>query len=152
MASNISNVIEEFIKSIFGEDEQVQLSRNDLANYFSVAPSQINYVLTTRFGTDKGYVIESRRGGGGYVTIIKLSSNPDELLPQIIKEIDDLPELTYQKACNILERMVREDVIDEKESNLIKSAISDKALAVPLRANGLRKNIFKEVIFGLMRR
>jgi transcriptional regulator of stress and heat shock response len=152
MASNISNVIEEFIKSIFGDDEQVQLSRNDLANYFSVAPSQINYVLTTRFGTDKGYVIESRRGGGGYVTIIKLSSNPDELLPQIIKEVDELPELTYQKACNILERMVREDVIDEKESNLIKSAISDKALAVPLKANGLRKNIFKEIIFGLMRR
>ncbi len=152
MASNISNVIEEFIKSIFGDDEQVQLSRNDLANYFSVAPSQINYVLTTRFGTDKGYVIESRRGGGGYVTIIKLSSNPDELLPQIIKEVDELPELTYQKACNILERLVREDVIDEKESNLIKSAISDKALAVPLKANGLRKNIFKEIIFGLMRR
>ena len=94
MALNISNIIEEFIKSTLGEEEKLELSRNDLASYFSVAPSQINYVLTTRFNVDRGYVVESRRGGGGSVTIIRISQDEREIIPAIIKEIDAQPDLT----------------------------------------------------------
>lgn len=149
---NISDIIEEFIKSTLGDEEKLQLSRNDLANYFSVAPSQINYVLTTRFNVDKGYVVESKRGGGGSVTIIRISQNLDEIIPHILNEIDKVNELTFNKASDILERLVFEGIIDKEEANIIKSAISDKALAVPMRADGLRKNIFKEILIGLMRR
>ena len=149
---NISDIIEEFIKSTLGDEEKLQLSRNDLANYFSVAPSQINYVLTTRFNVDKGYIVESKRGGGGSITIIRISQNLDEIIPHILNEIDKVNELTFNKASDILERLVFEGIIDKEEANIIKSAISDKALAVPMRADGLRKNIFKEILIGLMRR
>ena len=149
---NISDIIEEFIKSTLGDEEKLQLSRNDLANYFSVAPSQINYVLTTRFNVDKGYVVESKRGGGGSVTIIRISQNLDEIIPHILNEIDKVNELTFNKASDILERLVFEGIIDKAEENIIKSAISDKALAVPMRADGLRKQIFKEILIGLNRR
>jgi len=149
---NISDIIEEFIKSTLGNEEQLQLSRNDLANYFSVAPSQINYVLTTRFNVDKGFIVKSRRGGGGGVTIIRISQDEQEIIPSILKEIDKLNDLTINKATDILDRLVFEQIIDESEKNIILSAISDKALALPIKAEGLRKNIFKEILIGLMRK
>ena len=111
MASNISNAIEQFILSVIGEDESIQLSRNELANYFSVSPSQINYVLETRFNLDKGYIIESRRGGGGYVTVFKIPYSQDETIPLMLKEIEGLNHLTYNKASNMIDRLLREDII-----------------------------------------
>ena len=152
MALNISNIIEEFIKSTLGEEEKLELSRNDLANYFSVAPSQINYVLTTRFNVDRGYVVESRRGGGGSVTIIRISQDESESIPAIIKEIDTQPDLTFNKAVDILNRLVAADIITQEEAVIIKSSISDKALSTPTKVEGLRKNIFKEILLGIMRR
>ena len=149
---NISDIIEEFIKSTLGDEEKLQLSRNDLANYFAVAPSQINYVLSTRFNVDKGFVVESKRGGGGSVTIIRISQNAEDIIPNILKEIDKLNELTFNKASDILDRLEFEQIIDEHEKEIIKSAISDKALALPMKTDGLRKNIFKEILIGLMRR
>ncbi len=77
--ANLSDEIEQFILSIFTDDDRLKLSRNDLAHYFSVAPSQINYVLSTRFNLDKGYVIESRRGGGGFITIVRINENKRSL-------------------------------------------------------------------------
>ncbi len=149
---NISDIIEEFIKSTLGDEEKLQLSRNDLANYFAVAPSQINYVLSTRFNVDKGFVVESKRGGGGSVTIIRISQNAEDIIPNILKEIDKVNELTFNKASDILDRLEFEQIIDEHEKEIIKSAISDKALALPMKTDGLRKNIFKEILIGLMRR
>ena len=152
MALNISNIIEEFIKSTLGEEEKLELSRNDLANYFSVAPSQINYVLTTRFNVDRGYVVESRRGGGGSITIIRISQDESEIIPAIIKEIDAQPDLTLNKAVDILNRLIASKIITKEEAVIIKSAISDKALSTPTKVEGLRKNIFKEILLGIMRR
>ncbi len=149
---NISDIIEEFIISTLGNEDKLQLSRNDLASYFAVAPSQINYVLSTRFNVDKGYVIESKRGGGGSVTIIRISQDQDEIIPNILKEVDKVNELTFNKASDILARLVNEGIITDGESDIIKSSISDKALALPMKADGLRKNIFKEILIGLMRR
>ena len=68
--ANLSDLIEAFLLRTQGEDDMLQISRNELANYFSVAPSQINYVLSTRFTPDRGYTVESRRGGGGCVTVV----------------------------------------------------------------------------------
>jgi len=149
---NISDIIEEFIKSTLGDEEKLQLSRNDLANYFAVATSQINYVLSTRFNVDKGFVVESKRGGGGSVTIIRISQNAEDIIPNILKEIDKVNELTFNKASDILDRLEFEQIIDASEKEIIKSAISDKALALPMKTDGLRKNIFKEILIGLMRR
>ena len=70
--AQLSDSIEQFIKNLMEEDRQIDLKRNELAQHFGCAPSQINYVLATRFSIDHGYVIESRRGGGGYVRIIRI--------------------------------------------------------------------------------
>ena len=123
MASNISNAIEQFILSVIGEDESIQLSRNELANYFSVSPSQINYVLETRFNLDKGYIIESRRGGGGYVTVLKIPYSQDETIPLMLKEIEGVNHLTYNKASDMIDRLLREDIISENEAKIIKPII-----------------------------
>jgi len=64
--ATISDLIEQFIKSLMGESDTINISRNELAQYFDCAPSQINYVLATRFSFEHGFVIESRRGGGGF--------------------------------------------------------------------------------------
>ena len=152
MASNISNAIEQFILSVIGEDESIQLSRNELANYFSVSPSQINYVLETRFNLDKGYIIESRRGGGGYVTVLKIPYSQDETIPLMLKEIEGVNHLTYNKASDMIDRLLKEDIISENEATIIKSAISEKALAGPIKTKDIRKNVFKEILVGLMRR
>lgn len=149
---NISDVIEQFILSIIGDESSVKLSRNQLANYFSVAPSQINYVLSTRFCIDKGYVIESKRGGGGGVTLVRISLDNQDLLPTLIKQIDQMDYLTANKASDIIDRLLRDKVINQGESDLLKAVVSDKALVNPLADKVLRKNILKQVLIELMRR
>lgn len=150
--ANISDEIEQFILSVLSDDDSVKLSRNDLAHYFSVAPSQINYVLATRFNFDKGYIIESKRGGGGCITLVRISDNKDELLPELIQELDNIDVLTYNRANNFLDRLEKDEIVNKQESDIIRTAISDKALNFPTHVGKLRKNIFKEILIGLMRR
>ena len=150
--ANISDEIEQFILSIWNDEEELKLSRNDLAQYFSVAPSQINYVLATRFSFDKGYIIESKRGGGGCITLVRISDRKDEVLQGIVQELDNIEALTFNRASNFVYRLEREGIIDGKEGDIIKSAISDKALNFPAHSANVRKNVFKEILIGLMRR
>ena len=73
----LSDAIEQFIKTMLTQEApEVELKRNELAEYFNCAPSQINYVLATRFTPDHGYIIESRRGGGGYIRIFRMAQDP----------------------------------------------------------------------------
>ena len=92
--AQLSDTIEKFIKDLMEEGTQVELRRNELAHHFGCAPSQINYVLATRFSVDHGYVIESRRGGGGYVRIVRMHQSPEGnllsvLLQRVGTEIDE---------------------------------------------------------------
>ena len=83
----LSDSIETFIKTLLAEDEpEVELKRNELAEYFGCAPSQINYVLATRFSPDHGYLIESRRGGGGYIRIVRIVQSGAQQLMYLINE------------------------------------------------------------------
>ena len=71
----MSDVIEEFIKDLFDDDNQlVEIQRNELAEHFNCVPSQINYVISTRFKPSQGYYVESKRGGGGHITIKKVNN------------------------------------------------------------------------------
>ena len=78
--ASISDVIEQFILQALADDDLLQLSRNDLATFFSCAPSQINYVLSTRFTPEKGFMIESKRGGGGCINLIRLNDEKANVL------------------------------------------------------------------------
>ncbi len=127
--SNISDIIEQFILSNIGDDSSMDLSRNELATYFAVAPSQINYVLSTRFTVEKGYLVEGKRGGGGYIRLIKLEQSGD-IVKTIYDSIEE--ELTERQAIHYLSRLYDEDKITEREYVLLCTLISNKALMSPI--------------------
>lgn len=149
---NVSDVIEQFLLEAFGNEETVNFNRNELAAYFAVAPSQINYVLGTRFTPERGYVIESRRGGGGSVKIIRVSGTDiDDVLMKYIEEVLN-DGIDYSKACQIIDRLCDEEIYTESEGNLIKAAISDKALLAPTVAKPrLRGSILKSVLLETLK-
>ncbi len=148
---NVSDVIERFLLDTLGDELSVNFNRNELATYFAVAPSQINYVLSTRFTPERGYVIESRRGGGGSVTLIRMSESADDVLMGYIdKTLSD--GIEYGKACQVLERLTVDGVFTANEAQLIKATISDKALLAPTVAkNKLRGAILKNVLLETLK-
>lgn len=149
--ANISDVIEQFILKTMGEDESVDISRNELASFFSCAPSQINYVLETRFTIDKGFVKESRRGGGGFIKISKINLDNDEYVSNLILEsVGD--ELSQKRLSQILDKLKNENIISQKEKEIIFSALSDSSLAMPFTIkDNIRAKSFKNVLTTLMK-
>ena len=83
----MSDIIEEFIKELFNDNEKIEIQRNELAEHFNCVPSQINYVISTRFKPSQGYYVESKRGGGGHITIKKLNSKKEDYIMHIINNI-----------------------------------------------------------------
>lgn len=149
--ANISDVIEQFILKTMGDDESVDISRNELATFFSCAPSQINYVLETRFTVDKGFVKESRRGGGGYIKISKINLDNDEYVSNLILESVG-EELSQKRLSQILEKLKNEKIISDKEKEIIFSALSDLSLAMPFTIkDNIRAKAFKNVLTTLMK-
>ncbi len=149
--ANISDLIENFLIQMLADGNIISISRNELATYFSCAPSQINYVLTTRFTPDRGYIIESHRGGGGYINLVRLDENRDELLDELM----NLPinqGLTFTRALQILDRLTADEILTKKEAGLIAATMSDKALIAPAVAkDGLRAGIMRSVAAALLR-
>lgn len=150
--AKLSNAIEEFIKNLLRktEDQTLEIKRNELADYFDCAPSQINYVLSTRFSIHKGYYIESRRGGGGYIRITKISIDEDDLLHTIFRIIGN--SISQSKAEDVIKRLIEEDVISDREGEIMKAAVNKKNfnLSVPAR-DRIRANVLKAMIASLMR-
>lgn len=149
--ANISDIIEQFILKTMGDDDSVDISRNELASFFSCAPSQINYVLETRFTIDKGFVKESRRGGGGFIKISKINLDNDEYVSNLILEsVGD--ELSQKRLSQILDKLKNENIISQKEKEIIFSALSDSSLAMPFTIkDNIRAKSFKNVLTTLMK-
>ncbi|MBP3631309.1 MAG: CtsR family transcriptional regulator [Clostridia bacterium] len=149
--ANISDIIEQFILKSLGDDGVVEISRNDLASFFSCVPSQINYVLETRFTMDRGFIKESRRGGGGYIRISKVPINEDTYVNSLIMEsIGD--ELTEKRANQILDKLQDEKILSAKERMIVSAGLSDVALQMPYSfKDKLRANIFKNILMYLLK-
>ena len=128
----LSDTIESFIKELLTQEEQgVELKRNELAEYFGCAPSQINYVLATRFTLDDGYVIESRRGGGGYIRIIRVVSDHGQRLSYLINErIGE--EIDEAAAARLIGQLVEQQVVSPEAGSVMRAAVSASALSVPI--------------------
>lgn len=149
--ANLSDVIEEFLIELMGKGSAVSISRNELATYFAVAPSQINYVLATRFTPDRGFLIESRRGGGGFISLSRVNFGPENLLRQLLT-LDFKSGLTHNKVVQILERMSNEGIITENEARLLGATMSDKSLLAPaVVKDSLRAGIIKGIAAELLR-
>lgn len=148
----LSNIIEEFIKNMLREAEDgiVEIQRNELAEYFGCAPSQINYVLTTRFAPYKGYYIESRRGGGGYIKIVKVNISEDEYINDLITNSIG-KSMTKNKAYSIIEEFQNEGIISEREGRLMKVAVSDRSLGAINDRNSIRADIMRNMLLVLLK-
>ena len=150
--ARLSDVIEEFIKTLLMESEgELELQRNELADYFECAPSQINYVLATRFSVDRGYYIESRRGGGGYIRIIRLDIDDDDYMMYLLRErIGN--RISQQAAEDIIYHMLNKGIITRRESIIMKSAIQDKVVtALPSNIkDSIRANLMKSMLMGIL--
>ena len=148
---NVSDIIEEFILSTMGNSDDINLSRNELAGFFNCAPSQINYVLTTRFNLNRGYVIQSQRGGGGFIKIVKLKNFDNNYVYKIIDETLN-KEISYKDALYVLEDLANKSFITLEQATTISYALTDKALSNPIKIEGtLRANILKSFLINVMR-
>lgn len=148
--ASISDIIEEFILSALADDDLLQLSRNDLATFFSCAPSQINYVLSTRFTPERGFVIESKRGGGGCINLIRLNEKKSDILKNIYDYLQEEGTLEYTKLLHILQRLQKDEILSKEESDLLAISMSDKALANPVNMTArLRAQMLKEIVLNL---
>ncbi len=143
---NISNAIAEMIFEMLEEKSEIEFQRNLLAQSLGCVPSQINYVLSSRFTPESGFLVESRRGGGGCIKITRLSYNKDSLLASVIAETGiSIDEAT---AKSYLVNLVYHGVISERDAALILCAVSDGVLkSVPLQyRNAARAAIFKAML------
>lgn len=149
--AQLSDSIEHFIKDLMCEGAQVEVRRNELAQYFGCAPSQINYVLATRFSVDHGYIIESRRGGGGYVRIVRVQE-PDKnrLMEQLLQRIGN--SVGEDTAFAIISHLKERQIVTEREAALMRSAVSRNALTLPVAAKDiLRAAVLRNMVIQAFR-
>ena len=145
----ISDIIEQFIRQELGDDDTVELQRNELASRFGCVPSQINYVISTRFTNERGYIVESRRGGGGGITIRKVSAYGSNPLMHIVNSIGD--SIDYPTVKIVAGNLMDYGIISRREAKLICSAMTDKVLGLQ-KAEGdkLRAAILKSMLINLI--
>ena len=150
----LSDTIESFIKAMLQEDQpEVELKRNELAEYFHCAPSQINYVLATRFTPDHGYMISSQRGGGGYIRIVRVRQSSGDHLHYLVQErIGE--RLDAQSAQVLCAQLAERKVVSPAEAALMAAAVSPQAFAAPVPEalkDVLRAKILKSMLLSVAR-
>ena len=145
----ISDLIEEYINDIFEENEVVELNRSSLADMFNCVPSQINYVISTRFIPELGFYVESRRGGGGYIKISRVNSTKQEYISNITEKIGS--KLSQSVIDIYLDDFIRYNLLDKNTATLLKVAMSDKSLSKvdKLKRDEVRADILKNVLINL---
>lgn len=144
----ISDLIEQMlIEMLSSSDGSVEIRRNILANQLNCVPSQINYVIKTRFTPERGYYIESRRGGGGSVTIRRVESSFGNVISHLINSVGD--SLDYPTATAYLSRLFEEELITKREANLMAAALSDKSI-LSLQKNEARAVLLKNMLITLL--
>ncbi|MFA8438953.1 CtsR family transcriptional regulator [Pueribacillus sp. YX66] len=146
---NISDIIEAYLKKILSGSNTIEIKRHEVAEKFQCVPSQINYVINTRFTVEKGYIVESKRGGGGYIRIIKIRPNDKaELIDQLIELIGY--KLSQTAAEDLIFRLLEEKVISEREARMMLSVIDRETISIDLPTRDeLRANLLKAMFITL---
>lgn len=147
---NISNIIASMISDMLEDDGYTEIQRNELAQKIGCVPSQINYVISSRFTPEHGYIVESRRGGGGYIKITRATYDRDSLKMHLINSIG---QALSENTCRAhLENMYDRDIMDEKTVKIFLSALTGNAYRDIPREYGdiLRASIFKQMILNIM--
>lgn len=148
---NLSNAIAQMITEMLQDKSEIEIQRNILAQDLGCVPSQINYVLSSRFTPERGFIVESRRGGGGCIRITRISYDKDTLLMQVVNSVGGrLDEVT---AKHHLMNLVYHNLINEKDATLIMSAMNEvnfKILTPEIREI-IRASIFKQMLLTLIK-
>ena len=143
----ISDVIAGFIQEMLSEEGgTAELQRAELASKFNCVPSQINYVISTRFSPEHGYIVESRRGGNGYIRIRRVAMDSEMILMHTVNTIGE--SLDLNTAGALLANLRQGNAITESNARLIMSAINNNALrpADPMQRDNLRASILKQML------
>lgn len=144
----ISDLIASFLQEGLDEAEDgvLEVQRSDLAQRFNCVPSQINYVMSTRFSPERGYIVESRRGGNGYIRITRVRVDRQTLMMHVINALGDSVDLPSARA--ILTNLVTSGALEENLGRTILASVGDKALAaVPRQTRDqVRADILKQVL------
>ncbi|MFD2681031.1 CtsR family transcriptional regulator [Bacillus seohaeanensis] len=130
---NISDIIEGYLKNVLemSDSEIVEIKRSEIANKFQCVPSQINYVINTRFTVERGYAVESKRGGGGYIRIMRVKVNDQaHLIDQLLSLIKTT--ISQNNAADVIYRLVEENVISSREAKIMLSVMDRSVILIEL--------------------
>lgn len=130
---NTSDMIEKYLKELLSQATEIEIRRSEIAANFGVVPSQINYVIKTRFTLPKGFEVESKRGGGGYIRIVRIQySDEHDFLMALIPKIPE--KLSVSMLQDLLQLLFNEKIVDEREGNLLLLTLSSPVLTDLQRA------------------
>lgn len=147
----VSDLIAGFINETLSEmNGCAELQRSELANRFKCVPSQINYVISTRFSPEHGYIVESRRGGGGFIRITRVTMEPERLIMHTVNSVGD--EIDINSAAALTANLLQGGAVDEEEAKLLMTAIGNRALRpVPADVRDIvRASIYKQLLINIL--
>lgn len=147
LADTIANLIEQMLEESGGS---LELQRNEMATRLGCVPSQISYVITSRFTPERGYIIESRRGGGGCIRIVKKQMQRNEYLMHFFCAVGD--RINERDTAAYLQNLIGNRLVTEREAKIIRAATSDSALSDihPADRDAIRAGIFRHIILSIM--
>ena len=146
---NMSDLIENYLKNVLHKNETVEIRRSEIADQFNCVPSQINYVINTRFTIQQGYVVESKRGGGGYIRIMKVNL-VDEM--DILNELGNLipEELSEREGNHLLQNLYENELITKREAQMMSLMMEKDTFPSNVKnAAEIRSNMMKKLIDNL---
>lgn len=147
---NLSNVIAQMITEMLEDKSEIEIQRNILAQNLGCVPSQINYVLSSRFTPERGFIVESKRGGGGCIRIMRVSYDKDTLLMQVINSVGD--NMSESAVRSHLTNLVYHELLSRKQAALILAATADnhfRSLPSSVR-DIIRASIFKQMLLTVV--
>ena len=146
---NMSDLIENYLKNVLHKNETVEIRRSEIADRFNCVPSQINYVINTRFTIQQGYVVESKRGGGGYIRIMKVNL-VDEM--DVLNALGELvpEELSEREGHHLLQNLYENKLITKREAQMMSLMMEKDTFPSNVKnAAEIRSNMMKKLIDNL---
>ncbi len=146
----LSDLLTEYIMEMIDAEGNAEIRRNELADHFGCVPSQINYVITSRFTPEQGYVVESKRGGGGYIRITRIKTDKNTALMHIINSIGQ--ELDNITAQVMIKNLLSSSIIGEEAARIMLSATSERSLGlVPTpQRDKVRATMYKNMLLSII--
>ncbi|WP_342047097.1 CtsR family transcriptional regulator [Bacillus sp. OTU530] len=148
---NISDIIEQYLKQIIdlSGNQIIEIKRSEVADKFECVPSQINYVINTRFTIERGFIVESKRGGGGYIRIMKVKLHDEvDVIHQMLQLVKN--SISQLNSESIVGRLAEEEIITSREAKLMLSVLDRSVLLTDLPyRDELRARMLKAMLTAL---